>query len=477
MKHLKHLSRFLFDHLEYIFIIALFVGIFYLALSQGSYSRAHKSRLDDPNYYPNKIFDDSYVHRIDVQIAGQDYTNLLAAPREKTKYRTSITIDGETFSDVAFSIRGNGSVETIADNPYTNRFNYTLNFQKYNDASYYGLDKLVLSSLYFEPSYLRSYLAFKLTAAAGAEAPLAAFTEFYINGELQGLYLAIEAIDGSFLARTGNSSDAALFHPGPYDADWDRVYEDRRRLTEDETDVDTLAHPDSSQNTYGGSDLTYRGAELSHYNSIFLNATTKYSSADAKLIVDGLEALSEFSLNNPADYWDIEAVIKFFAAAALVPNSDSYLGVLAQNYYLRLSNAKLSVISWDYDRAFKYNGFAVDMQEDDPVLFWPIDTPTIATESSSRPLWMLVAQNDTYLAAYHNAIQAALDTYLLNGNCRRDYDRTVELIRSYVYSDPTRPNSVEQFENEVNYLRDYISLRADSIQKQLWGLEPRTREE
>lgn len=471
------LHCFFFDHLEYLFVALLFVGVFYLAFTHGSYSQAYSSRLADPDYYANLIFDDSRIHSINLSISGDDWQNLHDDFREKSKYHATVTIDGETFSDVSFSARGNGSLGDVHREGYPDRSNYTINFKKFNSKlSYHGLDKLVLSGLYFEPSYLRTYLSFRLMAQAGADVPLSAFTKFYVNGEYKGLFLAIEAVDQSFLARTSHDSSATLFHPIPYNVDWDRIYADSKLLADPST-LDPDAHPGSSFNTYGGSDLVYRGDDPASYDSIFLNASTKYSQADVSFVISGIESLSGYSLNNPADYWDVDSIIRFFAAATLAPNSDSYLGSLAQNYYLRLANGKLSMIPWDYDRALKIDGFSPDPQADDPLLTWPIDSPTIATEPSSRPLWTLVADNPAYLEAYHSTIQSALDNYLLPGAAAQDLDTAAALIRSSVYSDPTRHYSTEQFENEVAYLHTYLALRTDSLQKQLWNLSPRTREE
>jgi len=472
---MKRLLDFFRDHiLEYLFIALALAGVVYLAISQGSYARPG---FDPHTTYVRKIFDDSRVHKIEINIAGDDLQHLLAEPREKSKYTTSVTIDGESFSDVAFSVRGNGSVGNIADDASSDRFSYTLNFKKFNSHnSYYGLDKLVLNGLYFEPSYLESYLAFKIADATGLDTPLTSFTELYINGELKGLYLAIEAVDRSFLRRTGADANATLFHPSPYDVDWDRIRDDGRYLADGET-VNQQDHPDSSRFTYGGSDLVYRGDDPSRYNAIFLNATTKYSRADERFIIEGIESLSPVTEKSPEQYWDIDAVAQFFATNALTNNTDNYMTGFAQNYYLRVASGKMSIIPWDNDRAFMINGYQPQSVHWDDSVNTSIDYSQNGVIPEARPLWRLIAENPTYLSRYHDALQKTLDDYILSGDCRRELDRTIELIRHYVYSDPTRRVSIDEFEDNVAYLRNYILLRADSVQRQLWGLSPSTRDE
>lgn len=469
---MKRLLNFFRDHLlEYFFITLALAGVLYFALVRGSYA--------DPGFnkntaYTTKIFDQTRVHKIEITIAADDFQNLLAAPREKEKYATAVVIDGEPFEDVALSTRGNGSLMELAADKDSSRYSYTLNFHKFHKGStYYGLDKLILNNLYVDASYLKNYLAFRLASASRADAPLTSFTELYINGELKGLYLAIEGIDRSFLARTGASADAALFHPVPYSIDHNRVYQENKgyaKFSDGPWASDDLG--------YRGADLKYLGTNPASYDAIFSNATTKYSKADETLIIEAIRSLEPSELSrSPEDFWDIDSVISFFAAAAFAPNGDSYLGSTAQNYYLKLSNGKLSLIPWDNDRAFHVSGLAAEVDAEDSAILWPIDSPLLDVAKDDRPLWRLIADNPEYLARYHSALQTTLDTYLLNGQCRQDFDAAVELIRHYVYSDPTRFSSTDDFENEVIYLRRFILLRADSIQKQLWGLLPSTRDD
>ena len=461
----------IWDHIEYLFIIILFIGVFYLAFSQGSYAEP-VSRENDPNYYANKIFDKTHIHTVEVNISDQNLQNLLDNAVEKSKYHVTTIIDGEKYDDVAFSTRGNGSVGTVQYDENTDRYNYVLNFKKYNSRqSYHGLDKLILNGLYFEPSYLRTALAFMITNSTGIKAPLFSFVNLYINGEHKGLYLSFEAIDHSYLERTGASLDAALFHPVPYDVDYDRQRRDGQYLADGEELGYYNSHIDSSANTYGGSDLVYRGEDPSNYNSIFMNATTKHSRADESLVIDGIESLSEITLKSPEEYWDIDALAKFFAASTIIYNTDSYLGVLAQNYYLQVSNQKLSLIPWDFDRAFSSNGFEKSSEYDDTAVNWPIDAPTMGVSTDERPAWRIISENPNYLQRYHDALQNVIDSYLISGECQQDLSELVELIRSYVYDDPTRIYSTEDFENEVKYLDSYITDRADAIQKQLWNID------
>ena len=101
---MKRVLNFFKDYIvEYLVIILLFVGVFFLAISRGSYAKDYNSRLADPEYYANKIFDDSRIHKVEVEIAEDKLQDLLNDSTEKSKYSANVYVDGECFENVAFS--------------------------------------------------------------------------------------------------------------------------------------------------------------------------------------------------------------------------------------------------------------------------------------------------------------------------------------------------------------------------------------
>ena len=70
-----------------------------------------KSAIREP-LYVSKLFDDSYVHEIDIEV--DDIVSYLKAGEEEY-LRADITIDGEKISDVGFRIKGNNSRRLISE--------------------------------------------------------------------------------------------------------------------------------------------------------------------------------------------------------------------------------------------------------------------------------------------------------------------------------------------------------------------------
>ena len=95
-----------------------------------------------PTNYADKLFDNSHVHRIDVQLSDADWSGLLDDPISKTKYAADIVIDGETFSNVAFSTKGFSSLYFVAyGEEESRRYGFKDNYPKYLLTTDYLLQK------------------------------------------------------------------------------------------------------------------------------------------------------------------------------------------------------------------------------------------------------------------------------------------------------------------------------------------------
>ena len=162
----------------------------------------------------DSIFDTSYVHEINVEISEEDWNDLKANPLDKTKYHVNVTIDGETVNDVSFATKGNTSLSSVASDSESDRYSFKINFGKYEKGqTYQGLGKLNLNNIMSDATYMKDCLSYMIMREAGVSAPLTSYVSLSINGELHGLYIAIENVSDSFLERNGQSADGALYKP------------------------------------------------------------------------------------------------------------------------------------------------------------------------------------------------------------------------------------------------------------------------
>lgn len=161
--------------------------------------------------YMDKIFDDSYVHSIDIQI--NDWDSFLETATNEEYTAVNVTIDTETIKNVGLRAKGNTSLSTVKQLD-SDRYSLKLEFDSYQDNNkYYGLDKLCLNNLIQDNTMMKDYIAYKLMNEFGVASPLSSYAYVTVNGEDWGLFLAVEAVENSFLERNYGSNYGELYKP------------------------------------------------------------------------------------------------------------------------------------------------------------------------------------------------------------------------------------------------------------------------
>ncbi len=560
--------------------------------SEASTEDAAKDAANESLY--NGLFNTSYVHTVDIEISDDDWSDLLANPLNKTKYHVNVTIDGETIEDVSFATKGNTSLSSVASDKDSDRYSFKINFGKYvDDQTYYGLDKLNLNNIYADATYLKDYLSYQLFNYMGVDASLTSYVSLTVNGKAQGLYLAIEDVSDSFLARTDNS-DGALYKPetasldnagmkdgqapegfnpqdgqggqqgggftppdgqapegfnpqdgqggqqgggftppdgqapegfNPQDGQGGQQGEG---FTPPDGQMPDGFNPQDGQNGdnaqgngnrpqgfggkggFGGDDagasLKYKDDEISSYSDIFDNAETDVMEEDEKRLIASLKKLSE---GNAEESVDIDDVINYFTVHNFVMNYDSYTGNMLHNYFLYEEDGKLKMIPWDYnlsfgafsngggrggdgnnwggrggqnntndtnnttddkafDRGSEQNGGMGGTKDATEIVNYGIDSPLSGATEADRPMWSWITSNDEYLNKYHESF-TKLVSYVNSEEFQNELARLYEMLLPYVEKDATAFYTADEFTKAFNTLKDFISLRAESIEKQLSG--------
>ncbi|MBE5905879.1 MAG: spore coat protein CotH [Lachnospiraceae bacterium] len=475
--------------------------------NSGSTDKAQetKSATAEETEYESKLFDTSYVHEINITIDEDDWEDLKKNPLEKTKYKVDITIDGETVEDVSFATKGNTSLTSVANDSDSNRYSFAINFAKYvDDQNYYGLNKLKLNNIYADATYMKEYLSYQIFRKVGVEAPLASYVNVKINGESQGLYLALEDIGESYLNRT-QDGEGELYKPESEGlANMDKGMkkkENQDNQEKDEKDGDRPEFPsdgkmsedgerqeppsdmkmpsdgEKTDFSFGengskgfmpgesnakGANLSYSDDEISSYSDIFDNAKTDADESDYKRVIAALKGLSEGK--DIENYVDTEEVIRYFVAHNFVLNYDSYTGNMLHNYFLYEKDGKLSMLPWDYNLAF--GGFSGGSNATS-LVNTGIDSPLSGANAENRPMWNFIASNETYLNTYHELFDSLLKDYFESGDFEKEIEELYEMIKPYVEKDATAFYTSEEFEAGYTTLKQFITARAESIRAQL----------
>lgn len=161
--------------------------------------------------YEKRLFDTAQVHTIDIVM--DDWEGFLETCTNEEYSSCAVVIDGESYKNVAIRAKGNTSLSSVAAYG-NNRYSFKIEFDHYDSGkTYYGLDKLCLNNIIQDKTYLKDYVSYTLMNKMGVAAPLCSFVQIRVNGETWGLYLAVEAVEESFLQRNYGKNYGELYKP------------------------------------------------------------------------------------------------------------------------------------------------------------------------------------------------------------------------------------------------------------------------
>lgn len=472
--------------------------------------------------YESVLFDTSKVIDINIVMDEDDWEDMLANATEERYYQCNVEINGEVFYRVGIRPKGNTSLTSIASDPTTDRYSFKLEFDQYVDGqTCYGLDKLVLNNNYADATNMKEALIYDMYQYLGADASLYNYAKISVNGSYWGVYLALEAVEDSFLLRNYGVSSGELYKPdslnfdnmggGNFDienmtppaADGDEgTPSDLSQLDGKLPDGFGLSQPDGASSEEGnadgfdrfaiaegdipaadafparggmfgsgsgsgGADLNYSGDELDSYSTIWESEVTSTNDSDHKRVVAALKNISEGT--DLEQYMDIDNLLKYMAVHVFSVNEDSLSGAMAHNYYLYEENGQLNLLPWDYNLALGGMGGGDDATS--------MVNDAIDDAFSGTDFFDTLMENEEYHAQYYAYLQQLVDEYLLGEGFEQFYNRTRDQLDALVESDPTAFYTYEEYMTAVETLYEVVKLRGQSIEGQLNGTIPSTEAE
>lgn len=164
--------------------------------------------------YESELFDTSKVISLNIIMDEDEWNEMLENAISEEYYQCDVEVNGTTFYNVGIRPKGNTSLSTIVNDPTTNRYSFKLEFDKYVDGqTCFGLDKLVLNNNYADATNMKEAVVYDMFAYLGADASLYNYADISVNGETWGVYLALEAVEDSFMLRNYGVSYGNLYKP------------------------------------------------------------------------------------------------------------------------------------------------------------------------------------------------------------------------------------------------------------------------
>lgn len=222
--------------------------------------------------------------------------------------------------------------------------------------------------------------------------------------------------------------------------------------------------------------LNYIDDELSSYETIWESSVFKSTDKDHRRVINALKNIcaDDADTESLAESMDIDNILRYMAVQTFVVNLDSLSGSMAHNYYLYEDDGRLNIIPWDYNLAF--GGFQSGSASE--TINFPIDTPfSSGVNLADRQFFMALLENETYLAQYHDYLSQLVEEYVNGGGFDSFYDRVTAQIDALVQNDPTSFYTYDEYTAAAAMLKETVALRAASVQGQLDGSIPSTRDE
>lgn len=164
--------------------------------------------------YESELFDTDVIMTVNILMDEDDWQEMLDNALEEEYYACDVEVNGKTFYQVGIRTKGNTSLSSVVNDPTTDRYSLKLEFDHYVDGqTCFGLDKLVLNNNYADATNMKEALCYDMFQFLGADASLYNYAEISVNGEYRGVYLALEAVEDSFLLRNYGTEKGALYKP------------------------------------------------------------------------------------------------------------------------------------------------------------------------------------------------------------------------------------------------------------------------
>ena len=471
--------------------------------------------------YESKLFSTDQIMDIDILMDEDDWNDMLENAISEEYYSCDVVVNGKTFYSVGIRPKGNTSLSSIVNDPDTDRYSFKLEFDHYIEGqTCYGLDKLILNNNYADATNMKEAIVYDMYQYLGVDASLYNYAKISVNGDYRGVYLALEAVEDSFMLRNYGTEDGNLYKPEsmgigggvdgngfpqkgempdgedfpqkgemPDGADFPQKGEmpdgedfPQKGEMPDGEDFPQMGEAPNGEAAdikmgimggNGGADLNYTDDDLDSYSTIWDGEITDSDKKDHKRVVEALKNISEGT--DLETYMDVDNILKYMAVHTFVVNDDSLFGTMAHNYYLYEYNGKLNILPWDYNLSFggmsMGGGMGGQSSGATSVINDAIDTPFSITSFFDALL-----ENEEYLEQYHEYLNELVEKYVNGGEFEKTYERIRSQIDDLVGNDPTAFYSYEEYEEAANMLIEVVQLRAKSVSGQLAGTIPSTDE-
>lgn len=388
------------------------------------------------NAQDKDIFDPAFITELKMTFQDANWSHILDSLKQKGNEKrllADVEYNGKLYKGVGVRYKGNSSYFNVSKSgdiklPFNLDFNHTIKDQKLPG----GYDKLKLSNIFRDPSFLREVLSYEI-AGRYMPAPKANFIKVYANGVYLGLYNNTESIDEDFLEKHFQEEKGILIKCDPI---WS--YEESPNCPKGDK-----------------SSLQYLGPDSACYRGLY-----EVKGENGWLELIQLTKTLESQPEKLDSVFDVDKALWMMAFNIVLVNLDSYTGQFCHNYYLyQDSHGVFHPLVWDMNLSFggfRYDGLGAAltntaMQELSPFVHYK-------QNNEKRPLITNLLGNSLYRKIYIAHIKTILNDYFLNDAYLKRAEELQTLIDPYVKEDQNKLYSYEAFQQNLD-----ISTKAGNV--------------
>ena len=286
------------------------------------------------------LYDQAEFRTFELLLADQDLATLDADPAAE-RYVPATLVFGGTEYPVAVRYKGQygawvGCTDAADEDPLAvggartcAKLNLKVSFNEDDpDGRFFGVKKLLFHAMNADDSLMRERLGYQLFRQMGVPAPRAVHVRLLINGELAGLFLNVEYIDGRFTRSRFEDGEGNLFKeiwptasPLQYELSREWLLEALRTNEDESPSMDRMLRYSEA---VGAKDGDERAAAIASWMSV--DNTSRFIAVDRTIRAD-------------------DGPFHFYCSGERCANHNVYL-------YEEQDADRVWLIPWDLDHAF-----------------------------------------------------------------------------------------------------------------------------
>jgi hypothetical protein len=336
-----------------------------------------------------------------------------------------VVFAGERYEGAGIRYKGNSSYFNVRKNDYSKLpFNIDVNETDKEHKLPGGYDKLKLSNVFRDPSFLREVLSYDV-ANRFMVSPRSNFVRVFINDKYFGLYSNTESVDDELFEKFFDEDEGVLFKCDP---NW--------------------KHKTPSSCKEGDkSSLEYLGQDSVCYMGKY-EIKTDYGWKELIKLTDILN-------NKPEKIEEILAVdeaLWMLAFNIVLVNLDSYTGRFCHNYYLYQDKKGIfHPIVWDMNLSFggfRYAGLGKPLGLEDMQTLSPFTH--YKQQNEKRPLITQLLSKPLYRKIYAAHIKTITEEYFADSTYLRQAMYLQSIVEPYVKADKNKLYDYEGFKKNIH---------------------------